>query len=48
MGDSRDTISQIFNQRYELRKKIGTGGMARVYLGYDTNLGREVAIKVLH
>jgi serine/threonine protein kinase len=50
MGDtnSKDTLNQIFNNRYEIRQKLGTGGMARVYLGYDTNLGREVAIKVLH
>lgn len=48
MGDSKDTLNQIFNNRYEIRQKLGTGGMARVYLGYDTNLGREVAIKILH
>lgn len=34
--------------RYEIREKLGTGGMARVYRGYDHNLAREVAIKVLH
>ena len=48
MGESKDTLNQIFNNRYEIRQKLGTGGMARVYLGYDTNLGREVAIKILH
>ncbi|MBE2223801.1 MAG: protein kinase [Anaerolineae bacterium] len=32
---------------YEIRGKIGQGGMANVFLGYDTNLEREVAIKIL-
>ena len=34
--------------RYEVRERLGTGGMARVFKGYDTNLGRVVAIKILH
>ncbi len=34
--------------RYELRERIGTGGMARVYKAWDTNLERLVAIKILH
>jgi tRNA A-37 threonylcarbamoyl transferase component Bud32 len=33
--------------RYEIRSEIGRGGMASVYLAYDPNFGREVAIKVL-
>ncbi len=33
--------------RYELREKIGEGGMAVVHRGFDRELGREVAIKVL-
>lgn len=31
---------------YELRERIGVGGMATVYRAYDRALGREVAIKV--
>ena len=38
---------QKINDRYEVRKLIGEGGMANVYLGYDTILERDVAIKVL-
>jgi serine/threonine protein kinase len=33
--------------RYEIRGKIGAGGMAEVYLAEDTELGRRVAIKLL-
>lgn len=38
---------QKINDRYEIRKLIGEGGMANVYLGFDTILERDVAIKVL-
>ncbi len=33
--------------RYEIRSKIGAGGMGEVYLAQDTELDRTVAIKVL-
>ncbi len=41
------TKGQKINDRYEVKKLIGEGGMANVYLGYDTILERDVAIKVL-
>ena len=33
--------------RYEIRSKIGEGGMGDVYLAQDTKLDRKVAMKVL-
>src|SRR5438309_12115248 len=33
--------------RYEIRSKIGAGGMGEVYRARDTRLNRDVAIKVL-
>ncbi len=38
---------QKVNDRYQIIKSIGEGGMANVYLAYDTILDRNVAVKVL-
>ena len=39
--------SRILANRYQVGELIGRGGMAEVHIGYDTRLGRTVAIKVL-
>ena len=38
---------QKINNRYEIVKSIGEGGMANVYLANDKILNRKVAVKVL-
>jgi eukaryotic-like serine/threonine-protein kinase len=39
--------TRVLNDRYEIERTLGEGGMARVYRGTDRVLGRTVAIKVL-
>jgi eukaryotic-like serine/threonine-protein kinase len=38
----------VVDQRYRLKEKIGSGGMADVWLAEDQDLDREVAVKILH
>ncbi|MBI1876866.1 MAG: serine/threonine protein kinase [Chloroflexi bacterium] len=40
-------LPKVFNDRYQLIKRIGEGGLAEVYQAQDMALGRLVAVKVL-
>ncbi len=40
--------SRTFLGRYETIKLLGEGGMGRVYLAKQTDLGRQVVVKVMH
>ena len=42
-----ETLSEALASRYQLKREIGRGGMATVYLATDVKHRREVAVKVL-
>jgi serine/threonine-protein kinase len=44
---SQPDEGRLLNNRYQLLERFGSGGMALIYRGRDTLLGRYVAIKIL-
>ncbi len=47
MSNLSDRLAAALGDRYHLKRELGQGGMATVYLAQDSRHGRPVAIKVL-
>ncbi len=41
-------LTSVLDDRYRIIRRLGTGGMATVYLAEHMFIGRKVAVKVLH
>src|SRR5207302_1425036 len=41
-------VGRMFLGRYEAIRLLGEGGMGRVYLARQVDLGRQVVVKVMH
>ena len=43
-----DLVGSVIAERYHVLKKLGEGGMGRVYLAEHVRMGRKSAVKVMH
>jgi len=43
-----DLTGELIDGRYQLERLIAAGGMASIYVGIDTRLDRQVAVKIMH
>src|SRR5436309_7325875 len=41
-------VGRLFLGRYEAMRLLGEGGMGRVYLARQLDLGRQVVVKIMH
>lgn len=41
-------VGRVLAERWEVKARIGTGGMASVHAGQDLRLARPIAVKILH
>ncbi len=51
MRESRTSVldaGTMFDERYEVVRKLGEGGMGVVYVANDTRTGREIVLKLIH
>ena len=48
MTELQDRLSAGLADRYTLRRELGRGGMATVYLAHDVKHDRDIALKALH
>lgn len=41
-------LGRLIDGRYKIRERVAAGGMATVYVAFDTRLERDVALKIMH